>query len=175
MIDERELQRDEIELIWSIDRSEVIENIYYHENGGLVLKPENYDMHGWPPGAAEHYTPMLLDCFDRGGWFYGLFDDTHLIGVAVLESKFIGLEKDQLQLAFLHVSRAYRGQGLGKKLFALSCNKAGEMGAKRLYISAAPSEHTINFYLSLGCTVTKELDPDLFELEPEDIHLECGV
>lgn len=175
MIDERELQRDEIELIWAIDRSEVIENIYYHENGGLVLKPEYYDMHGWPPGAAEHYTPMLLDCFDRGGWVYGLFDDGHLIGVAILESKFIGLEKDQLQLMFLHVSQAYRGQGFGKQLFLLARNKARGMGAKRLYISAAPSEHTVNFYLSLGCMVTKELDPDLFELEPEDIHLECRI
>jgi hypothetical protein len=75
MLIERELTRDEVELVWSIDRSEVIDNIYYYENGALVLKPEHYDMKGWPRGEAEKYTPILLDCFDRGGWFYGIFDD----------------------------------------------------------------------------------------------------
>jgi predicted N-acetyltransferase YhbS len=175
VIDERVLQRNEVGLVWSIDRSEVIDHIYYYENGELVLKPEHYDMHGWPPGEAEHYTPILLDCFDRGGWFYGFFDDNQLIGVAILESKFIGALKDQLQLKFLHVSQAYRGQGFGKRLFELACEKAREKGAQRLYISATPSEHTVSFYRSLGCTVTEELDPELFELEPEDIHLECKV
>lgn len=76
---------------------------------------------------------------------------------------------------FLHVSQAYRGQGLGKRLFELSKEEARQRGAKRLYISATPSEHTIDFYLRLGCTVTQELDAELFALEPEDIHLEFDV
>ena len=175
MINSRELQRDEIKLIWSIDRSEVIENVYYHENGELVLKPEHYIMTGWPPGRSEHYTPFLFDCFDRGGWFYGLFDNGRLIGVAILENKFIGAKKDQLQLKFLHVSQAYRGQGFGKKMFLLASEKARQWGAKQLYISATPSEHTVNFYQRLGCVVTQELDPELFAQEPEDIHLEYAV
>lgn len=74
MITIRELRRDEIEKVWEIDRSEVIDNIYYYENGALVLKPEHYDLRGWPPGEAAKYTPVLLDCFDRGGWLYGVFD-----------------------------------------------------------------------------------------------------
>ena len=175
MIYGRELTRAEVGQIWSIDRSEVIENLYFYENGELVLKPEHYEMKGWPPGEDQLYTPILLDCFDRGSWFYVLFDADQLVGIAILESKFIGSAKDQLQLKFLHVSNGYRGQGWGKKLFRLSQDKAREKGAKRLYISATPSEHTINFYHSLGCTVTKELDPELFALEPEDIHLECPV
>ena len=64
MITTRELKRDEIENVWSIDRREVIDYVYYFEKGGLILKPEHYDMQGWNPGEAEHYTPMLLDCFD---------------------------------------------------------------------------------------------------------------
>ena len=175
MLTTRNLQREEIERIWTIDRSEVIEHIYYWENGGLVLKPEHYDVPGWPPGEAEKYTPLLLDCYDRGGWFCGLFDDTQLVGVAVLENKFIGQDKDQLQLKFLHVSRAYRGQGQGQRLFQLAQAAAREKEARRLYISATPSEHTINFYLGLGCRVSPEPDPELFELEPEDIHLEGEV
>src|SRR5271168_2936394 len=104
----RKLLREEIELVWNIDRSEVIDNIYRFESGTLVLKPEHHEVRGWPPGEAEKYTPILFDCFDRGGWFCGLFDQTRLIGVAVLDNKWMGKDKDQLQLKFLHVSNSYR-------------------------------------------------------------------
>jgi N-acetylglutamate synthase-like GNAT family acetyltransferase len=75
----------------------------------------------------------------------------------------------------LHVSHAYRNRGLGRTLFEKSVARAREQGARRLYISATPSENTIRFYLSLGCVVTDEVDPDLYELEPEDIHLEYAI
>ncbi len=171
----RELLREEVKRVWEIDRSEVIENIYYFENGELVLKPEHYDMKGWPPGEAELYTSILLECFDRGGWFYGLFSDEKLVGAAILDNKFIGRNKDLLQLKFLHVSNTYRKYGLGHRLFDQSKVKAREKGAKGLYISATPSENTINFYLHLGCVPTQHPDAELFELEPEDIHLECAI
>lgn len=171
MIEGRVLSRDEIKEIWRIDRSESIESIYYFVNGTLTLKPEHYDVKSWPPGEAQKYTPLLEDCYDRGGWFYGLFDNQQPIGVAVLESRFIGKGKDQLQLKFLHVSSPFRSKGLGTRLFNLAASEARRRGADSLYISAAPSEHTIDFYLRLGCTVTSEPDPELFELEPEDIHL----
>src|SRR5579863_93036 len=100
----RNLHREEIAQVWKIDRREVIENIYRLENGTLVLRPHHIDVPGWPPGEAEKYTPILLDCFDRGGWFNGAFDGAELVGVVVLESRRIGSEQDQLQLAFLHVS-----------------------------------------------------------------------
>ncbi|MGD0672219.1 MAG: GNAT family N-acetyltransferase [Candidatus Binatus sp.] len=171
----RILRREEIEQVWNIDRSEVIENIYHFESGTLVLRPDHHDVPGLPPGEAEKYTPILLDCFDRGGWFYGAFDQAKLIGIVVLESKWIGKHKDQLQLKSLHVSSAYRNRGLGTQLFELAKTTARERGAKRLYISATPSENTVNFYIRLGCAVAGEPDPDLFELEPEDIHLECDA
>jgi predicted N-acetyltransferase YhbS len=171
----RELERREVQDVWSIDRAEVIDNVYYHENGKLVLKPEHYDMEGWPEGEPELYGAILLDCFDRGGTFYGAFDGDKLVGVAVLESTFIGRRRDQLQLKFLHVSSGYRQTGLGRTLFDMSVTKAVELGARRLYISATPSENTVDFYLHLGCRVTDDVDPHLFELEPEDIHLEFDV
>ncbi len=171
----REMTRDELPLMWEIDRSEVIENLYYLEDGELVLKPECYDMKGWPSGETELYMTHFEDCFARGGTFYGAFEAGELIGVAVLESKFIGSDKDQLQLKFLHVSRKHRGRGVGVALFAKAAAKARELGAQRLYISATPSENTINFYLHRGCVIADEVDPELFELEPEDIHLTCEL
>jgi predicted N-acetyltransferase YhbS len=175
MITARELKRYEIEQIWKIDRREVIEDVYHLEEGALVLKPEHYDMQGWPHGEAESYTPILHECFDRGGWFCGLFDENKIIGAAILDSKFIGKGHDQLQLKFLHISRDYRKQGLGKRLFEMASAKASEWGARQMYISATPSQNTVDFYLGLGAAVTKHPDPDLFALEPEDVHLQCDV
>lgn len=168
----RLLARSEIPYIWQIDRREIIDNIYYLRNGKLVLEREHYDVRGWPPGKPEHYTPILLDCFGRGGYFWGAFAGELLVGAVVLENRFIGSSKDTLQMKFLHVSNSFRKQGLGKQLFVLAAEKAIELDAKKMYISATPSENTVNFYLRLGCVLAREIDEELFALEPEDIHLE---
>jgi len=171
----RGLARDEIESVWEIDRSEIINGIYHLQDGELVLEEEHFDAKGWPPGIPERYTPVLYDCFDRGGTFYGAFDGPKIAGAAVLESKFIGEGRDQLQLKFLHVSGPYRKRGLGRALFEMAVEKAREMKARRLYISATPSENTVGFYMHLGCVLAREINPELFELEPEDIHLEYAI
>ena len=171
----RQLERQEIRDLWSIDRAEVVENVFYREKGELVLRPEHHDIQGWPAGEPEHYGPLLLDCFDRGGTFYGAFDGETLIGATVLESRFIGRDKDQLQLKFLHVSQRHRQAGLGCRLFEKAVVRARELCARRLYISATPSENTVRFYLRRGCRATDEFDAALFALEPEDIHLEFDI
>jgi predicted N-acetyltransferase YhbS len=171
----RELARGEIPALWSIDRAEVIEAAYVREGDRLVLRPAHFDVKGWPPGEPELYRPLLLDCFDRGGSFYGAFDGETLSGAVVLESRFIGRRKDQLQLKFLHVSRGRRRSGLGCALFEKAAARARELGARRLYISATPSRNTIDFYLRRGARPTDDVDAELFALEPEDIHLECDV
>lgn len=169
------MKREEVEEVWSIDRSEVIEGVYYHEDGRLVLRPEHHDVKGWPPEEVEETETWLLDCFDNGGTFHGAFEHGKLVGIAVSESRFIGLSRDQLQLTFLHVDRSYRGSGLGRRLFHEAAARARELGARRLYLSSTPSENTVDFYLHLGCRVTDEVDPALFEREPEDIHLEFDI
>ena len=171
----RELERQEVRDIWSIDRAEVVDQVYYRNGNELVLKAQYFDIRGWPPGEPEHYGPILLDCFDHGGTFYGAFDGETLVGVTVLESRFIGRERDQLQLKFLHVSRRHRQAGLGRMLFEKAVARARELGARRLYISSTPSENTVRFYLRLGARLTDDVDAALFELEPEDIHLELDI
>jgi predicted N-acetyltransferase YhbS len=175
MITDRHLSRDEIRTVWTIDRSEIVDSIYRLENGALVPRAMHIDVSGWPPGESEKYTPILEACFDRGGWFHGLFDDESMIGVAVLDSRFIGKDQDTLQLKFLHVGRAHRDRGFGRRLFRLAGTEAIRLGAARLYVSATPSRHTIDFYLGLGCQLATEPDAELFELEPEDIHLEFDL
>ena len=107
--------------------------------------------------------------------FWGAFENDILVGGAILESKFIGSQHDTLQLKFLHVSHDYRKRGIATRLFHLAVAKARELGAKKLYISATPSENTVNYYLRLGCVLASEIDPELFALEPEDIHFEYPI
>jgi len=171
----RELTKDEIERVWEIDRREIIEGIYYFREGELILEEEYYDMGGWPPGESELYTPILEECFERGGTFYGTFEGDTLVGAVILETKFIGHKKDQLQLKFLHVSSGFRKQGLGVFLFEKAIEKAKSLGASKLYISATPSQNTVNFYLKRGCVLAEDINRDLFDLEPEDIHLEYSI
>jgi len=171
----RELEREEIRDVWSIDRAEVIDQVYRCKNGELVLEVEHHDVKGWPSGEPEHYGPILLDCFDHGGTVYGTFDEAEMIGAAVLESRFIGRAEDQLQLKFLHVGRRRRHAGLGGTLFDKTVSRARELGARRLYVSATPSANTVGFYLRRGCRLADDVDPTLFALEPEDVHLEFDI
>ncbi|TML56748.1 MAG: GNAT family N-acetyltransferase [Actinobacteria bacterium] len=51
--------------------------------------------------------------------------------MGVLESERVGRARDQMQLAYLYVSRAYRGRGVGTKLFEAVLPFAREAGARR--------------------------------------------
>ena len=167
----RLLTRDEVELVWTIDRSEVHHHIYELRGGQLVRTPKYFEIPGWRADAVEKETRALLDCFDRGGTFLGVFDAEALIGVGVLESARVGHARDQMQLAYLYVSRAYRGGGVGVQLFDAAVSFAREAGAKELYVSATPTENTVDFYLNRGCVLAPEPDPRLLAAEPDDIHL----
>ncbi|MCE7989438.1 MAG: GNAT family N-acetyltransferase [Caldilinea sp. CFX5] len=171
----RHLTRAEVAQVSRIDRSEIIHHIYVMTAGQLVRKPAYFAVKGWPPGEIEQSTQQLLDCYDRGGWCYGAFAEDQLVGVAILESKFIGPADDQLQLKFLHVSNGYRQHGLGRQLFELARTEARTRGARQMYVSATPSENTVHFYQRRGCVVAAPPDPELFALEPEDIHFVCPV
>ena len=114
----RALTRDEIHDLWSIDRRETIEAMYRVEGGELVRRRERHDVRGWPPGEPERDERILLDCFDHGGWLLGAFEGEWLVGVAVLESRFIGRERDTLpwarardRCALMVRARAARLQG----------------------------------------------------------------
>lgn len=167
----RELSVDELDLIWRIDRSEEIGGLYSVENGELVFNPMRRILEGWPPGIPAKYTPILAECHERGGWFHGLFDADRLVGVAVLDSRPLGERGDQRQLKFLYVDRTYRNGALGKRLFQAAAAQARRWGARQMYVSSTPTENSVRFYRRRGCYINPDPDPELYELEPRDIHM----
>jgi GNAT superfamily N-acetyltransferase len=141
----------------------------------LVRVPNYFEVPGWRPEAIDGETAMLLDCFDRGGTFLGIFDGETLAGVGIVEAAPVESAPDQLQLVYLYVGRPYRGRGLGTRLFDAAASAAREAGASALYVSAAPTENTVDFYLRRGCVLAPEPDPRLLAAEPDDIHLVCPL
>jgi GNAT superfamily N-acetyltransferase len=167
----RALTRDEIDLIWTIDRSEVHDHIYTVVAGQLILVAAPFAIPGWHPEVIESDTVKLRDCFDRGGIFRGAFDGSSLIGVSVVDTKPIESAPGHLQLLYLYVSRSSRGQGVGSTLFSEAAEAARSLGASALYISATPTQNTVDFYLRRGASLIDEPDPRLFAAEPDDVHL----
>lgn len=171
----RPLEREELETIWTIDRSEVIHNIYQVQDGELVLTPHYFDARGWEPGKIEEDTPMLAACFDRGGAFLGMFADDKLVGVAVVDTLPCGVDRNCRELKFLYVSQAYRQRGVGTRLFEQAKAIARDGGAAFLYISAAETQSAVDFYRRRGCTLAATPDADLLAQHPSDIHFVCAL
>ncbi len=173
----RPLPPEELARWLEIDRRELIEGVYYLEDGALVLHPERHDVQGWFQSRDElqRMTEDLCVRQARGAFVVSAWDAGRIVGIAALDNVSLGPQGDQLQLRLLHVSRDYRDQGVGGRLFEVARAEARRLGARDLYVSATPSEHTIRFYMAHGCRLNPHPDPALYAEEPEDIHLLCQV
>jgi GNAT superfamily N-acetyltransferase len=127
---------------------------------------------GWKAGQPESDTPRLVADVERGGKAWAAFDGDVIAGAVVIDVRPVGVARDLIQMDWLHVSRDYRGTGLGSMFMGKARDLARERGAAGIYISATPSENTVNFYRAQGATLVPEPDAELFKHEPEDIHLE---
>lgn len=171
----RELSREEIEKLVEIDRSELVEFNYRFVNGSLELVEYYCEIEGFSQSKLLELKSGLYNLYDHRGIIFGAINDNKLVGIASLSNKFRGTTMNRVQLALLHVSKDYRGRGIGRQLVELVKEKATDWGAKQIYVSAAPIKNTVDFYRRIGCKLTSELEEDLFNLEPEDIHMELNI
>ena len=98
----------------------------------------------------------------------GAFVDGRMVGLGVVTPE---VHPEMAQIAYLHPSLAYRRRGVASRLTREMIDHAGATGAKRMYVSATPSESTVGFYLRFGFAPTLDPIPELFALEPEDIRM----
>jgi N-acetylglutamate synthase-like GNAT family acetyltransferase len=171
----RRLKIDEVEKIRSIDRSEVIENIFVFSDHKLIEKDVHYDMKGFSISAINNIIERQKELIMAKGEVFGAFDGDLLVGVASVENKIRGSKNRYCKMDILHVSNKYRKKGIATRLIAECKNAAMNFGANRLYISATESKNTVEFYQKRGAILVEELDDELFKLEPEDIHLEIEI
>ena len=171
----RVLSRAEVDLFVHLDRTESVDRIHYVREGRLVLEKEHWDVPDWSPAEKARRISALKDVYDQEATFFGAFDGDVLVGLSVLDHNPVKTGVDRLNLDGLWVSQGYRRKGIGRTLVQKAAQEARERGASKLYVSATPSENTIRFYFSLGCQRAEPIDPDLYDAEPEDIHLELEL
>lgn len=171
----RQLKPDEVGRIVEIDRSETVRSIYVFDSGGIREKEVFFDITGFPEGELEEIIDRQRKILAAGGSVYGAFDGVQLVGVASVENRLRGTDRNYCKMDILHVSNAYRRRGIAIRLMEMCKEKAREFGAFKLYISATESKNTVEFYLKRGARLTEELDPELYSLEPDDIHLELDL
>ena len=84
---------------------------------------------------------------DAGGIASGAFSGGRLVGIGVVVPH---IRAAIAQLAFLHVSEAFRAAGVGSRLSADLELVARHPGDTEIVVSATPSENTVRFYLGRG-------------------------
>ena len=169
----RALTRDDCDKFRQIDRCEIVEDIYYMRGGNLVLEKEYYDIKGLD--NIENRIMNLKNICDKGGTIYGAFHNDTLVGLVSLRGELIGKNNDTIQLSSCFVSKNYRKKGIATKLIDMLKERAVQLGGKKIYVSATPSKNTVHFYMGIGFQLTDEPIQELFEEEPEDIHMEMNL
>lgn len=171
----RPLQYTEIDLIWQqISRRELITQLYIQKQDQLELTDCFYDVKHWDAYHLENDPPKLKELYEQGASFVGAFNTAEqLVGISIVSNQRIADYPDAKLLQYFYVDADQQGQGIGAKLMQAAKESAKQLGALQLYISATPSKRTVDFYMKHGATVLKHPDRQLWELEPEDIHLLC--
>jgi predicted N-acetyltransferase YhbS len=173
MITYRELVESDFSKIAEIDRSEVV-RIGYQVHGGAITKIEvmwntpNFIAEGEGEHTVVGEIEFCRSHLARNAIAIGGFDSETLVAIGILTPD---IRPAMAQFAYLHVSREYRRKGLGAAIARQLLESASALGSKRVYVSAVPSESAVGFYKSLGFELAAEPLPELYELEPDDIHM----
>lgn len=159
----------------SFERHQETTRIYFlDENGELKEKAERY-VDDWDLKKKKQVIEILSYYIDLGGSLVFISNENALLGFAALNGKAMGTRGQYLNLGFIHVSKAFRGKGLGKILFQEICQQAREKGAEKLYVGANPNVKTYQFYKSMGCSLAKEIIKEVYDHEPLDLQLEYDL
>ena len=167
MFEIRPLSDTDLVRLAEIDVSESGSVVYTLVHGELCGQPEvwqrpRWDAAAWRRKYEEWQRTLKMDLL------LGAFDGERLVGMASLR---YALTETMAQLTTLHVDRTHRQQGVAKALVQEVIRLVKEAGAASLYVSATPSASALGFYRSQGFELVDEPHPQLFELEPEDIHM----
>jgi GNAT superfamily N-acetyltransferase len=158
--------------IRDIDRSERIDALYIQHGRQLEERHGDFDSPNWLEGDGEHsYAAQqahVEELLASGAIALGAFDGERLAGIGVLVQH---LRPGIAQLAYLHVSNGYRAGGIGTRLSEDLDRIAREGRDTEIVVSATPSRNTVRFYMARGYQPMAEAFPELFALEPEDVHL----
>lgn len=152
-------------------RRQAVSQVWRRVEGQWQLVPlvfeENWDLETCREIAADVAAHMEADQSA-----FGCFDGPRLVGFVTVSHNAFGKSARYLELVCFQVSEPYRGQGIGRTLFAMAVEEARALGAEKLYISAHSSRETQAAYKALGCIHAREINETLAAEEPFDVQLE---
>ena len=169
----RWMQPEEVSRVSEIDRREQVIIGYQMDKGKLKAMAVDWDVPNWfAEGEGEHSVANNINFCQghlrRGGRMIGAFAEGKLVGLGIMTPD---IRPGMDQLAYLHVSDGYRRMGIAARLTREMVELARQDGSQEMYVTATPSASAVGFYRSQGFEPVAELLPELYELEPEDIHM----
>lgn len=170
----RRLTPSDLDRIGDIDRTERIETLYVQSGSELEERAGEWSARAWSSeGEGEHSVAhQRAECeryLAAGGIAAGAFAADRLAGIGIVVPH---IRPGVAQLAFLHVSNGFRDRGIGGRLTEELERLARRSGDTTIVVSATPSLNTVRFYRRHGFDPMPEPLPELYDLEPEDIHLQ---
>lgn len=169
----RRLTGAEVERVADIDRTEPIDALYVQHGSRLEVVSGDWSAPAWDPdGTGAHSVAAQREeverLLGRGATALGAFEGDRLVGIGVVLPH---VRPGVAQLAYLHVSNGSRDRGVGGRLADALEEIARDAGDESMVVSATPSLHTVRFYERRGFAPMVEPLPELFALEPEDVHM----
>jgi N-acetylglutamate synthase-like GNAT family acetyltransferase len=157
----------------SFVRHQVTQEYWTFINGVYRLVSEEAFIDDWDVEALRQRIKALNQIIENQGCVVLAYHEDKIVGFSALPSQKLGSLNDQMELKYCHVSKPYRGQGIGKALFQLSVDIALKSGAQKLYISSHPSKESQIFYTKMGCVLATEIIDEIALNEPYDLQLIC--
>jgi len=176
-IEYRRLVSSELALIADIDRTEHIDALYVQRGARLELRRGDFSAPPWShDGTGEHsivgQEAALAKYVQEGAIALAAFDGKRLVGIGLVK---LHIRPGIAQLAYLHVSHDSRVRGIGGRLSDEMERIAREAGNTSMVVSATPSLNTVRFYQRRGFEPMAKPLPELYALEPEDVHLQKSL
>jgi len=168
MITVRHMESEEVESIRELDVSESDTIVYKWIGGQIVAVSEQWQRPRWDASECDKRISKIRERLAKGEALIGAFDKDLLVGAAIFRPH---LDPGRSELAGLWISRKYRRQGIATQLTREVERLAQKAGITALYVSACPSRSAVGFYRSRGFRPTQNVNKELYEQEPEDIHM----
>ncbi|MCA1054987.1 GNAT family N-acetyltransferase [Rossellomorea aquimaris] len=173
MVVYKRLNRSELKenMLDSFIRKQETQSVWVQEGSAWVEREDSF-IDDWTPERKRELVEHFASVIQEGGAVVTAEWQSEVVGFSVIEAGRFGREVDYMELSYLHVSKPWRGKGIGVELFRETMAAARELGAGKLYIGAHPSTATIGFYRKMGCVPATELIEEIYQREPRDLQLE---
>ena len=155
-------------------RHQTITECWRNVDGELKLVPNAFT-EDWTVEKCREIAAGISCRLGKDLSSFGAFCANRLVGFVTVEHEIFGNSAKYVNLEQFQVSQDFRGKGTGRKLFALACSEAKNLGAQKLYISAHSSKESQAAYKALGCVSAGEVNAKMAAEEPFDIQMEFAL